>query len=614
MNDLLLDRFRKAGILVDRARAIKPFWNRTVCHKCSEQKPTKDLDMSFNMTTGGYICHKCQYKGGVLYEKKVEYSRPKFQEHKPSDDVKTYFFGRGISEKIFNELVNRKLLSYSKTGSGFYFNYWRDGQLVNFKARSIADKKFFQHQDAEKILFNIDSAKGKTKAILVEGEMSVFACIEAGLENEYALLSLENGANKEGNLDGKLTGLRNCYEQLAKIESWIIALDNDQAGVYTANEVIKYLGADKCKIITYPDGCKDPDDIINRNKRGEYTGAQNNAILVGMMAAAVDYPVKGIIELDENVKALLMSYKTHGRPPAIKIPMLDNNFSFKRGDLTILTGYANMGKSTWAMTLLYLTLMEYQWKWAIFAGEQHPQDRYFEDLAHMILKKPIMDKDRFGKPIEGCATPEEYEAALEFISNHVYLIYPERGQKPTFEWIKEKAAHLKKKYGINGVILDTFNKMKHDFANQRDDVYLDDWLDMCIEDALDYDAYLLLMHPSKPQKTRGGNIVRMNMYDIHGGAMTANKVDNIIIYHRESRFGEDSSPSTEADIIFEKIRDQKTVGKIGSFRVTYDPFINGFRYGQSLLRYNRSLDTVTHSIIKSAIDDIEAIAEEDIPF
>ena len=75
------------------------------------------------------------------------------------------------------------------------------------------------------------------------------------------------------------------------------------------------------------------------------------------------------------------------------------------------------------------------------------------------------------------------------------------------------------------------------------------------------------MHPSKPQKTRGGNIVRMNMYDIHGGAMTANKVDNIIIYHRESRFGEDSSPSTEATIIFEKIRDQKTVGKIGSFQL-----------------------------------------------
>jgi len=615
MNDLLIDRFRKAGINIDSVNRLKPFWNRTTCQKCNEQKPSKALDMSFNMTTGGFICHKCQHKGSVLYEKKAEYSKPKYQVYEPSDEVKTYFFGRGITEKVFNTLVERKLLSYSKSGAGFYFNYWRNGELINYKARTIADKKFYQHQDAEKILFNIDSAKGKTKAILVEGEMSVFACIEAGLESEYAILSLENGANKEGNIDGKLTGLRNCYEQLSEIETWIVALDNDQAGVYTADHVIKYLGPHKCKIVAYPEGCKDPDDIINRNKRGNYTGHQNNEALREMMLTAVDFPVKGIIELDDKTKALLMQYKKFGRPPAIKIPMLENSFSFKRGDLTVLTGYANMGKSTWASNLAYLTLMEYQWKWAIYAGEQHPQDRYFEDLAHTILRKPIMDKDRYGNPIEGCATPDEYEAVLEFISNHVYLIYPERGQKPTFEWIKEKLAFLKSKHGINGVILDTFNKMKHDFANQRDDVYLDDWLDTCIEDALDYDAYILLMHPSKPQKTRNGTVIIMNMYDIHGGAMSANKVDNIMIYHREERFSdENSTPSTDAVIRLEKIRDQKTVGRIGNFKVTYDPFSNGFKYGPMGLRYNRTLDTVTHQIIKTAMSEIEAIAEEDIPF
>lgn len=615
MNDLLLNKFVALGIDLDGAR-IKPFWNRVVCPKCLQEKPTKAKDFAFNMTTGRYVCHRCSYKGNVIYEKKEQYSLPNtaYLSNQPSDPVKSYFLKRGISSQTFDSLCERKIISCSSKGNGFYFNYWKENVLVNHKARSLFDKKFYQHQDAEKVLFNINSAKGKTRAILVEGEMSAIACIEAGLEEEYAILSLENGSAKEGSVDGKMIGLRNCYEFLSHIETWIIALDDDQAGVYTANEIIRHIGEHRCKIVLYPDGCKDPDDILNREKRGEYTISENNAILRDMINSAVDFPVKGIIELNDKLKDLLMQYKKHGRPPAVKIPMHDNLFSFKRGDLTILTGYANMGKSTYAMNLAYLTLMEYQWKWVIFAGEQHPQDRYFEDLAHMILRKPIMDKDRFGKPIEGCATPDEYEAALEFISNHIFLVFPERGQKPTFEWIKEKVSFLKNKYGINGVILDTFNKMKHDFAAKRDDVYLDDWLDMCLEDALDYDAYILLMHPSKPQKTKNGNIVMMNMYDIAGGAMTPNKADNIIIYHRESRFMEDGIPNNDAIVRFDKIRDQKTVGKIGELRVTYDPFMNGFRYGPGAYRYNRTLDAATSSIIASASEDVNYISEDEIPF
>ncbi len=958
MNDLLHYRFTKLNIDTGEG-PLKPQWNRTVCPKCQEEKNTKHKNLAFNMTDGRYVCHKCGWKGNAIYQTKVEYTKPVWNDAPPSDKVKEYFLSRGISVSTFNKLVKEKIISYSKKGEGFFFNYWLGDEYINYKARAIADKAFYQQKDGQKVLFNINSAKGKTRGIIVEGEMSVIACIEAGLDRDYALLSLENGASKEGSVDGKFAGLKNCYEYINHIEEWTIALDNDQAGVYTGNELIKYLGEHRCKIIEYPEKCKDPDDIINRQKRPAFTSSENNEVLKNMMTSAVDYPVKGIIILDDKLKALLMQYKLHGRPKAIKVPMMDGHFSFKRGDLTVISGYANQGKAlaidtpiptkegwknmefiqvgdivfdedgklcnvtavteiqygrtcyeltfsdgslivcdeehlwktstpqaraskkrqekrstkettndqrhkcltptilttkeiinsfytqhgattrpnhsidlckpiildkanlpipgyvlgiwlgdgdtaggrittasqdvldniknegylinknkaqyrygvmglqrqlrecgligkkripaiyfrssieqrmellnglmdsdgyigldgmcefcvikkdlaldvyelitslgvkatfnegdaklngkfiskryrisfkpssnvfkikknmqrhkdgvkcsyryiksykkvdsvpvkcisvdspnkmylctksfipthntTFAMNLAYLMIMEYQWKWVIFAGEQNPQDRYFEDLAQMILRKPIEDKDRMGNPIDGCATPEEYEAALEFISNHVYLVYPERGQKPTLEWIMEKVDFLKHKHGINGVILDTFNKMKHDFGNQRDDVYLDDWLDKCLEYAHSYDGFMLLMHPSKPSTLKNGQVPMMNMYGIAGGAMTPNKVDNIIIYHRPTRFAEGGLPNNEAIIKFEKIRDTKAVGRLGEYPVIYDPFKNGFKYGPSGFSYNRTIDYATSEIIKS-IPDENYIDVDDIPF
>lgn len=611
-NDVLIEKFRRAGINIDGNP--RPYWNRSICPKCNEIKTTKAKDLGFNMETGAIHCHKCGWSANVIYETKKEYSRPQEKEWKPSDNVKEYLFSRGISESTFNKLIKQKLIAYTNKPDVFAFQYYRGDEFINYKTRSCSgEKTFLQHRDAEKTLYNLNSARDKEIAIIVEGEMSVLACIEAGLDEKYAILSLENGAVKEGSAAGKFAGFRNCFKETAHIKRWIVALDNDQAGTYTASELIRHIGEYKCNIIQYPEGCKDPDDIINRNKRPNYTSFENNEVLRKMFENSVEYPVTGIIELSPTIKAMLMGYKKHGRPPAIMLPMFEGSFAFKRGDYTVVSGYVNTGKSTIAMNMAYLTTMEYLWKWAIFAGEQHPQDRYFEDLAQMILKKPIEERDRFGKPIEGCATPDEYEAALEFISNHIYLIYPEAGQKPTLEWTMERVLHLKEKYGINGVIIDTFNKLKHDFKNQRDDVYLDDWHDKAKEYALQFDAFVLLMHPAKPSKLKSGNLPVMSIYDIAGGAMTPNKVDNVIIYHRDSRFSEEQIPNNIATVIFGKIRDQKTVGKIGQFKVEYFPEKNNFKYGVNGFSYNKTLAAVTGQIIQSVADE-NYIDTEEIPF
>ena len=612
MNDIIIDRLAKIGIV--NSKPLKRGWNRTKCPKCLDNGDKhKDLTLSFDVENGMYNCHRCNWKGNVVYQKSNIYTRPTLEENTESDEVMNFLRSRGFSDGTIRRILADKLISYGKRTKSVCFNYWKNGELLNYKTRVIGEKAFYQCENAEKSLYNIDSVKGKEVAIVVEGEMSALACIEAGLDKKYAILSLENGAGREGDLTGKFIGFKNCYNELIDIKTYIIALDDDIPGTYTGSLLIRHIGEHRCKIVKFPEGCKDPDDIINREKRGGFTAAENNRALVEVFEKAVDFPVGGIIELDENIRELLLKYKQHGRPPSTRIPIkvVDNHFSFKSGEITCVSGYANMGKSTWCMDVAKMMSMSHGWKWAIFAGEQYPQDRYFEDLAASILRKNIMEKDRQGKLYMNVASLDEVDMAYNFISDKFYLIAPEHGIKPTLEYIMEKALYLKEKYGINGIILDTFNKMQHDFGNQRDDVYLDDWFDKCIPYARQFDAFILLMHPSKPSTTKNGNISRPNIYSIAGGAMSANKLDNIIFIHRPSILDEDGMPNNSMEVIISKVRDTKSVGKLGTITGEFVPDENTYRYGAGYETFDMTLEDYFHGVKASLLTDD---FEEEIPF
>ena len=56
------------------------------------------------------------------------------------------------------------------------------------------------------------------------------------------------------------------------------------------------------------------------------------------------------------------------------------------------------------------------------------------------------------------------------------------------------------------------------------------------------------------------------MYDIAGGAMFGNKVDQIISYHRP-RFHEDKN-SPEVEVYIQKLKRKRTGGKLGNYSLT----------------------------------------------
>ena len=73
---------------------------------------------------------------------------------------------------------------------GAAFPYYRNGELVNVKYRSL-DKEFSQVPKAEKVLFGVDDCRGASEIIIVEGEMDKLALEEAGFRH---VVSVPDGA------------------------------------------------------------------------------------------------------------------------------------------------------------------------------------------------------------------------------------------------------------------------------------------------------------------------------------------------------------------------------------------------------------------------------------
>src|ERR1700742_1418699 len=126
-------------------------------------------------------------------------------------------------------------------------------------------------------------------------------------------------------------------------------------------------------------------------------------------------------------------------------------------------------------------------------------------------------------------TIQEYTDACWFIDKHIFYVYPEN--EHDINSINEKFRHLVLKKGIDGVMVDPFNQLDHlQKPYQREDQYLSEILKEVKRFALlNNIVYNIIAHPKSPTyigQTKQLPIV--DMYDIHGGSMWGNKVDQIL--------------------------------------------------------------------------------------
>lgn len=558
---------------------------KTRCPQCSDSRKNKaDKPLSVNITNGDFHCHHCGWKGNVRkqdrkHEVKV-YERPPadvLKSKELAEKVEVYFKTRGISRATLDKFMifskEEWMPQTQKKENCICFPYFRDGELVNIKFRD-AKKGFKMVKGAELIFYNLHAVSDKTKCIIVEGEVDCLSVYEVGYgQNEpidkesgelqeelskWVVLSVPNGASKG---DQQLEYLDNCADWFSNFQDIIVATDGDAAGASLRDELIRRLGVERCYTVNYPieevvpthNGlkrrCKDFNEVLMYLGRGPVINTIKNAESI---------PVDGIYYLEDLFPTMLENFKRGVQlAPTTRFRDMDDFFRWKKGELNLFVGYGNHGKTFFALQLMLTKSIWDHWRWAVFSPENYPAYDFYDDMVEMYAGKWLKDM-----------TEEEYTTACNFISDHIFYVYPE--DEHDVNSINERFRYLVLKKGVDGVMIDPFNQLDHlQKPYQREDQYLSEMFkDLKRFALLNNVCYNIIAHPKNPVYNQDKSLPVVDMYDIAGGAAWGNKMDQIISYYRPNFHVDKNDPNVQ--IYIQKLKRKRTGGRLGDFPLVLD--------------------------------------------
>ena len=241
------------------------------------------------------------------------------------------------------------------------------------------------------------------------------------------------------------------------------------------------------------------------------------------------------------------------------VPLLDKHFKRVKGELTIVSGIGNYGKSSFMKWEMVFRMVKFGEKVAIFTPEELPAEQFYHDLVEIYFGKDCTPNN-YNRP-----SYDAYMKVYKMIGEHIFMVYP-KNVSPTPDYVKEVFLSMIIKHGVDRVVIDPFNQMANDYSKGggRSDKYLETFLSDCTRFARKNNVYFdIVVHPHKMRKGDDGNYPCPEVFDLADGAMWNNKADNILIYHRP--FAQTAPESPLCEFHSKKIRRQKIVGIKGFF-------------------------------------------------
>lgn len=489
------------------------------------------------------ICYLAQ-KAGIAFEegiKRKDFVKPVPRLEKLGSKSLTWF---EQERKISNNTLLRFGITEGKEWMPQFeqevpvicFNYLRDDSLVNIKFRG-PKKSFKMAKDAELIFYNLDAVKAEKEIIIVEGEIDCLTCHEAGLYNS---ISVPNGA---GTGNARLEYLDNCWAAFGDKEKIILATDNDAAGQKLREELCRRLGVERCYQVSYPDGCKDLNDVLRQH--GPETVRQ-------VIAAATIWPIKGILTMDE-LYPTVRDWFENGYPTGAKtrIPGFDPLLTFAPGQLTTVTGIPGHGKDEFC-NFIMTSLSQYEnWPWGILGFEETAQETVTK-LSEKMTHKAFA----FRRDLDHRMTVKQFEWSIAEIDRYFFFINPDEIETD-IDSILKVATQLVIRNGIKGLYLNPWNWIEHARpAGMTETEYVSVALSKIIKWARKFQAHVMLLaHTTKMPKDKDGKYMVPTLYNVNGSANFFNKTHNGICVYRDYA-------RNITDVYVQKVK-QSWLGQIG---------------------------------------------------
>lgn len=509
---------------------------KTICPQCNDTRGHKgDKSFSVNLNEGVCYCHHCGYKLYVPDDAEERQRQQRREQRRKASQLPSHFrrptfdpAKAKLSEKLEKYWTQKRYLAQNLLaelhiteeciklpGSNeiencLCFNYFENGVLINTKYRS-ALKHFRMVTGAELIPYNIDAIADTPECIITEGEFDACAFMTAGRKD---VISVPAGA--QSNLTWMDRFVESHFEPKKVI---YIAADEDGAGQALRHELVRRLGAERCRLVHFGPGCKDANEHLI------LYGAQS---LLITLAQAEEIPLEGVFTAEdyrEDLRALFENGLCRGADTGWE--NFDANCTFETGRNVMVSGMAGHGKSEFVDELVLRLCLRHEWKIAYFSPENLPVNYHHAKLIEKLTGL------QFG-PGPGM-TEELYNHAVNWLTANVTHILPGT-EACTIDHILEKARQLVYRRGVRILVIDPLNRLDQQLEpGQTELMYITSLLGKLGRFAAQHKCLVILVaHPRKMNRnTATGELRRVEMNDINGSANFGNMSDYCLCVNRD---------------------------------------------------------------------------------
>jgi twinkle protein len=427
--------------------------------------------------------------------------------------------------------------------------FLKAGAVVNRKYRRVVKRpdaaNFAQDKGGEQCWWNydvlLDRATAGQPIIITEGELDAIVALQCGLGR---VMSVPGGAPQaETKGDGKYGFIADTLPLMSEVREFVLAVDNDPAGIALLNDLAKRLGRGRCKFANYPAGCKDLNEVLFRH---------GPSGVVEAITKAKWLQVPGLYTMDE------LPPVPEPEPMVIGIHGLAEHFRMRLGDFSILTGMPGLGKSTFVNDLACRMAHHHGWHTCFASPEQSPQVDHRRALRTWASRKP-----------EAIQSKGELEIADQFINDQFSFVVGSDDEDFDLDWLLDKLASAVVRYDAKLCVIDPWNELDH--AKPKDMTtteYVGRAIRQLKKFAKKWQVHLMVVaHPAKISRNKDGSAPRPTLYDISDSAHWFNKSDVGLILHP----GEDEDGGKYTSLLIAKSRYHDKIGKPGEVRLQFVP-------------------------------------------
>lgn len=533
---------------------------KTFCPFCHERRKDKrDKSLSVDIDRGLYKCHYCDAQGYVPdedEERRKEQRRQRREERQnrlpknnghlrptapllsplrgddPNPVIRYLTQQRGLTIDTLNAAkvtISTPSTGGAGGGSCIQFNYFDHGIFINQKSRTL-DKQFRFVPKAELIPYNIDSILRKEVCYITEGEFDCLTLVQCGFAES---ISVPNGSQK--NLTFLDRFIETHFDDKTRI---ILALDNDPKGIELRDELLRRLGEERCRLVTWSPDCKDANEELTKH------GAES---VISHVSAAKEIPLTGIQtveDVENQLDELFLNGKQHGAE--MRMSALDHQITFETGRYMVVTGRPGDGKSEFVDEICLRLALLHDWRVAYFSPENTPITYHLAKLCEKLTG--------YAFQLKGRMTWDLYGGCKQWIGQNICHVLPgtdidptidefnadyqraveDKTERYTLPLILDKARQAISRRGVRIVVIDPLNNIEPDPG--MEDLKWDRHVNSELRRfARKYHCLVILVaHPRKVNRANlDGKKRRVEMNDINGSADFGNMTDYCISVDRD---------------------------------------------------------------------------------